>query len=66
MSTAKILLYTKTLIFTLKTNAFRTKTLITTPKPTISTQSLLCLQVIHSREAFGKSDFRVFNSLVRV
>ncbi|CAM9615166.1 unnamed protein product [Ascophyllum nodosum] len=37
MSTAKILLYTKTLISTLKTNAFRTKTLITTPKTTIST-----------------------------
>ncbi|CAN0119254.1 unnamed protein product, partial [Ascophyllum nodosum] len=37
MSTAKILLYTKTLISTLKTHAFRTKTPIATPKTTIST-----------------------------
>ena len=36
------------------------------PRPLYLHQSLLCLQVIHSREAFGKSDFRVFNSLVRV
>ena len=36
------------------------------PRPLYLHQSLLCLQVIHSREAFGNSDFRVFNSLVRV
>ena len=51
MSTAKILLYTKTLISTLKTHAFRTKTPIATPKTTISTPEP------------RKFDFRVFYSL---
>ena len=41
--------------------AFKTETLISTPKTTISTPKSLCLQIyIYSRKAFGKFDFRVF------
>ena len=46
--------------------AFKTETLISTTKTTISTPESLCLQVYtYSREAFGKFRLPCFHSLLK-
>ena len=61
ISTTEILLCHQDAYVYAHDRAFKTETLISTTKTTISTPKSLCLQVyIYSREASGNSDFRVF------